>query len=168
MKLKLFSVLALGGLLSAAFACGDSSGDGGSGGSGGSGGDTTSSTTKSTSSSTKATTGGMTTTTGMNTTTTGMGMCDDGTAGTIDSQICTDCIICTQTGNCSAEWQAYANDPNYDAYLACNQACAADDDACFQACSDMYPDTDDAFIAAASCSICGECPNNCDAANVCM
>jgi hypothetical protein len=166
MKLKLFSVLALGGLLSAAFACGDSSGDGGSGGSGGSGGDTTSSTTKSTSSSTKATTGTGTTTSGQ-TTTTGSGMCDDGTAGTIDSQICTDCIICTQTGNCSAEWQAYANDPNYDAYLACNQACAADDDACFEACSTMYPDTNGAFITAASCSICGECPNNCDAANIC-
>lgn len=164
MKLKLFSVLALGGLLSAAFACGDSSGDGGSGGSGGSGGDTTS-TTKSSTSSTKASTGtGNTTTTGQ-TTTTGSAMCDDGTMAAIDSQTCLTCIQCTQTGNCNAEWVAYANDPNYQAYVDCSTPCM--DQACQDACDAMYQTTADLFIDALSCSVCVECPNNCDAANSC-
>lgn len=166
MKLKLFAVLALGGLLSAAFACGDSSGDGGSGGSGGSGGGTTSS-TKSATSSTKATTGtSPTTTTGTGTTTTSSGGCDDGTPSTIDSQLCSDCIDCSLGGNCSDELAAFQGDPDAQAFITCIDPCA--DDACFDACINQYPSAAQAYLDVLSCAICVECPNNCDAATNCM
>ncbi len=168
MKLKLFSVLALGGLLSAAFACGDSSGDGGSGGSGGSGGDTTSTTgTKGTGSTTKATTGGMTTAT---TTSSGQMGCDAiGVCNDMDMDDTNDCQSCAFAGPCNDQVVACAgnaecvNDtPEVDSFLECIDLCEATDQVCFDACVDSYPTGATLYNDLALCVICDTCPTSCD------
>lgn len=171
MKLKLFSVLALSGLIAAGVACGNSSddetGDGGSGGSGGSGSGTTKTSTTKTNSSAST---GTPTTTGSPTSTTGSAGCDTGVPGDIANgdQICIDCVYCSQENECNAEWTAYATDADYDAYVACAMACPDGDTACFDACDAQYPETAELYVTAISCSVCGACQTNCNAADNCM
>ncbi len=105
---------------------------------------------------------------------TGLSACDTGAHGSLltgatqmQQQICTSCVQCSQTDLCMGEWQAYGNDPSYTAYLTCNQACAANDTACFANCANLYASADMKFNAAIGCSICTECPQNCDATNSC-
>lgn len=179
MKLKLFSVLALSGLIAAGVACGDTdTDDDGEGGEGGSGGQT--GTTKTTS--TKAT-GTQTVTTGNGTTATGTPGCDDGTPGDINSQACTDCTDCAFDGECADELAAFQADPNAQVWFECvfgdanmMGGCPEDDpntpadefDECFADCGAASPGVEDLYIGALSCAICGECPTNCDAATNCM
>ena len=106
---------------------------------------------------------------------TGLSACDTGAHGSLltgatqmQQQICTSCVQCSQTDLCMTEWQAYTSDTNYTAYLACNNACAPANTACFTNCSNLYPAADTKFSAAISCSICTECKQNCDAANSCV
>ena len=78
MKLKLFSVLALSGLIAAGVACGNSSDDEtGDGGSGGSGGETGTTKTSTTATKSSASTGMTNTTTGTQSTASGTQSCDD-------------------------------------------------------------------------------------------
>ncbi len=116
MKLKLFSVLALSGLIAAGVACGDSSSDG-EGGEGGSGGDTTSTTSTKGGTTTKTTGATMNTTGGM---TTGMTMaCDDiggcGGDGMDPNSGCLECSIigddtpASDGGECAEEYVAYSS-----------------------------------------------------------
>ncbi len=181
MKLKLFGMLTLCGVVSLAVGCKESSSDDeGGGGTGGSG-----STTGSTTGSTKSATGPATVTgaTTAPTTGTGPGGCDDGTMHTIDSPECGDCIMCAGGDACSAELDAYVNNPDAPAWELCvfgdgmmNPGCPDDDpgtpndefDECLTACSAATPGVEEQYIAFLSCAICGECPNNCDAASVCM
>ncbi len=171
MKLKLFSVLALSGLIAAGVACGNSeSDDDGDGGSGGSGGETTS-TTKTSSTSTKATTTTTGTPTTNTSTSTGPMGCDTGEPGdvSVPDQVCIDCVICTQTDpSCEADWQAYGTSPDYQAYVDCSNACPDGDTACFDACDAMYPETAGLFQDALSCAVCEACLINCNAAANCM
>ncbi len=143
----------------------------GSGGSGGTGSTTTSGKTSTTSKTASVTTGANNPTT---TTTGGGNACDTGVHGSLltgastdEQKTCVDCIKCSQSDLCMAEWQAYGGDPNYQAYFDCNKACASGATACFDACSAKYPTTDGLNTQAFSCSICNECKSNCDAANTC-
>lgn len=159
--------MGLGAVFSlAGVGCGDSSGSDGTGGGGG-GTTTTSSTTSTAGSTTKATT---TQTTGMmsavSTYGTGPSGCDDGTPSTIDSQLCSDCVDCSLGGNCSDELATFQADPDAQAFVDCITPCQ--DTACEDACADMYANAAAAYYAVLSCTVCTECPNNCDAATNCM
>ena len=166
MKFKLFSAVILGGCISFAAACTVTTVDG-LGGSG-IGGDTSDGVTSSKASASSSKSGSTVTGATSSVTSTGSGgTCDDGTAGDIGDATCQACVTCTQTGACMTEWQAYANDPSYDDYVACSNACASGDDACFQQCDTNYPNTATAYNAAAACSVCQECTNNCNAAANC-
>jgi hypothetical protein len=170
MKLKLFSVLALSGLIAAGVACGNSeSDDDGDGGSGGSGGET-SSTTKSGSTTTKTSSTATGTPTTNTSTSTGPMGCDTGEPGDVNplDQVCLDCVNCSQGDECMAEWQAYGTSPDYQAYIDCVNACPDGDEACLTTCDEMYPETYDLFQVAVSCSVCVACTINCNAAANCM
>jgi hypothetical protein len=144
MKLKLFSVLALSGLIAAGVACGDSSSDG-EGGEGGSGGDTTSTTSTKGGTTTKTTGATMNTTTGS--TTSGSMACDDiggcngdgmdPASGCLECSIIGDDTTASDGGECVEEYvacfgtMADCSDGNAD-------CCALDD--CLAACPE--PDAD--------------------------
>lgn len=171
MKLKLFSVLALSGLIAAGVACGDSSSDSdGEGGSGGSGGDATG-TTKTSTTATKTSSNASTTGSNNTTNSTGTGPmgCDTGEPGDYanNDEVCNDCITCTQMEDCANEWSAFASEPDAQAYIDCLTACPDGDTTCFQNCYDTYPEADEALLVALSCSVCSACATNCNAADNC-
>lgn len=165
MKFTVFAAFFVCGALATACTVNTIPGTGGAGGTG------TTTSTKSATSSTKATTTSGTTNP---TTTTGGSACDTGAHGSLltgstaaEQKICTDCIKCSQTDLCMAEWQAYGTDAQYMMFLSCNQACTSGDTACFDNCDTMYPSASAKFQTAISCSVCQECVGNCDAANSC-
>jgi hypothetical protein len=143
----------------------------GSGGSGGAGVSSVTSTTGSSKSTTKGSSVAQTTTMAVSTygvgpsSTTSTFVCDDGTFGTVDSQLCSDCVGCALGASCADEYAAYQADPNAGAFDACISECV--EARCFDECIAAYPSAYDAYVAALSCAICVECPNNCDAANTC-
>lgn len=119
-------------------------------------------------------TGGSSSGTGTSGTASG-GVCDTGVFGSLavgatsDQQnTCLACAKCSQTDQCASQWQAYGADPQYELYANCNKACASGDSVCLSKCSTLYPNAEAAFQLALGCSICQECPKNCDASFSCM
>jgi hypothetical protein len=103
------------------------------------------------------------------------GACDTGVFGSLldgstqaQQDTCIACTKCSQTDQCTTEWQSYGADPDYQAYADCNGACASGDSTCASNCTSLYPTTDAAFQTAVSCSVCQECLQNCDAVDTCM
>jgi hypothetical protein len=160
MKLKLFSVLALSGLIAAGVACGESeTDDDGEGGSGGSGGET--GTTKATTTATKASTGTGTGTTGTGTTATGTSTTS---AGSCDMGTCDECQQCAFAADCSSEADACAGNPECLALNMCIGMCPANDQACVDQCFADHPEGEADLGALAQCVFCDACFVTCDGA----
>lgn len=91
--------------------------------------------------------------------------CDTGMPGSIQSALCSDCITCTQTGNCATEWDTFDNHPETPGLISCLNPCLTT--TCQDQCFAAWPGATDAYIDAVSCSVCVECVDNCDAATNC-
>ncbi|MBL9023084.1 MAG: hypothetical protein JNL21_12855 [Myxococcales bacterium] len=162
--------MSLGAVFSlAGIGCGDSDGSGG----GGAGGGTNTSTTTSSSKATTVTTGMMMavstygvgpSTTDSSTGTSGL-LCDDGTPGDIDSQLCTSCSTCAQENACADELALFEADPDALAFSDCLDACT--DTTCEDACAATYASAAALYADVFACVVCEECPINCDAATNC-
>jgi hypothetical protein len=158
-------------------------GTGGAGGSSNTGGmqTATTNTVASTVSSTVAATGAQT-----SSVTTGPMGCDSGLGMDINSVACGDCITCTQTAGCSTEWAACGINSPCDGFTACLSNCdlqCGTNTTCFDTCSGVAAETSSCvssqgciaqnpsgcvdYLTALSCSICLQCPLDCDAQNNC-
>lgn len=180
-KSVLLSAVAVAAVL---VACGDS-GTGGSGGSGGGNGGESAGGTSSdggtlnvggngnggdpgNGGSNNVTTNNMNTTTGMTGECDGTGVCQDQ-----DQDTTNDCISCAFSGPCSGEVQACAGDPDCctpqadgscgaDSFVGCIGACGPNDQACFDTCTQTYPNGAQIYNALLLCAVCDTCPSDCD------
>jgi len=167
--------------------------DGGSGvfvGAGGAGGDPSVQAQSSTTqvSSTAAST--VASTVAVSSTSSGPQGCDSNVPGDIEDSICQSCIQCTQTGPCATEWNACAPNSACDLYITCAIDCdtqCSGDPTCFESCLGTSPDPNNpcspqtpagtcigdhsagcsTYLQAMSCSVCLECPINCNANGNC-
>lgn len=98
-------------------------------------------------------------------TTTGGVECDTGQSADINSQLCQDCIDCSVVRSCAGELAAYEANPDAGAFDACFDSCQ--DPACVDACVESYPAAAALYEAVISCTVCGDCTNNCDASANC-
>ena len=167
--------------------------DGGSGvfvGAGGAGGDPSAqSSTVQQVSSTAAST--VASTVAVSSTSSGPQGCDSNVSGDIGDTICDGCIQCTQSGPCASEWNACSPNSPCDLYIQCAFDCDTQcngDPMCFETCFGISPDPNDPcspqtpagtcigdhsagctdYIQAMSCSVCLECPINCNANGNCL
>ncbi len=133
---------------------------------------------------TTTTSAGPTTTSAGPTSTASGVSCDTGVMAKSDSAECDACFKCALQGPCSTERGAYESDPDAPAWQECvfgvkddamKPGCPDDDAAtmanefqvCLDACDMATPGVEDKYLGLLSCAICGECPNNCDAASLC-
>jgi len=157
-------------------------GAGGTGGTSNTGGmQTTTNTVGSTVSSTVSTTGSQT-----SSVTTGPMGCDSGIGMDYNSVECSNCIVCTQTAGCSTEWAACGINSPCDGFLTCLSNCdlqCGTNTTCFDSCSGAAAETSSCvssqgciaqnpsgcvdYLTALSCSVCLQCPLDCDAASNC-
>lgn len=132
-------------------------GNGGSGGAGGTGGGTTSMTTSSTTSTTSTTMGGQ---------------CDNkGTCQDMDNDPTNDCAGCAFAGPCLSKEQACEMDKDCcnamgtmcdpNSFVACLNACAANDSACVKKCQTDHPTGAMLYSDLIVCVVCDNCPTDC-------
>lgn len=89
--------------------------------------------------------------------------CDDGSAGTVESEACTECVVCASDGACQASYEAYASHPDASPFDRCWNGCG-DDSGCMDECASSFPEVLSLYDLWATCVVCSACPNNCGAA----
>lgn len=96
-------------------------------------------------------------------------VCDDGTSGTDDLSVCTQCANCAATGPCAKQSERCTNSTLCTAFVDCLNGCGetgGDVDLCIEGCAASNAEGASVFLIAQNCQFC-ECPNNCDNLDSC-